>query len=43
MYSTFPGLRLSPNIHSVPLGEENQALTIVAMGADECKVSLEKE
>ncbi|KAJ5318688.1 Cytochrome P450 E-class CYP52 [Penicillium atrosanguineum] len=39
---TFPGLRLPPDVSSVPPGQEKQALTIVVMSADGCKVLLEE-
>ncbi|KAJ6105342.1 Cytochrome P450 E-class [Penicillium sp. IBT 18751x] len=38
---SFPELRLPPGTASVPPGEEKQALTIVVMSAEGCKVLLE--
>ncbi|KAJ5165469.1 Cytochrome P450 E-class CYP52 [Penicillium coprophilum] len=40
---TFPELRLPPKTPSVPPGEEKQALTIVAMSAEGCKVLLDRK
>ncbi|CAG8058938.1 unnamed protein product [Penicillium salamii] len=37
---TFPGLKLPADIPVVPTGEEKQAMTIVVISADGCKVSL---
>ncbi|CAG7925900.1 unnamed protein product [Penicillium olsonii] len=37
---TFPELKLPPDLPIVPTGEEKQAMTIVVMSADGCKVSL---
>ena len=38
---TFPELRLPPGAPIVPPGEEKQALTIVVMSAEGCKVLLD--
>ncbi|KAJ5958206.1 uncharacterized protein N7479_005356 [Penicillium vulpinum] len=38
---TFPEIRLPPETPSVPPGEEKQALTIVVISADGCKVLLD--
>ncbi|KAJ5685212.1 hypothetical protein N7536_007831 [Penicillium majusculum] len=38
---TFPGLRLPPETPILPPGEEKQALTIVVMSAEGCKVLLD--
>ncbi|KAJ5907749.1 Cytochrome P450 E-class CYP52 [Penicillium taxi] len=38
---TFPELRLPPEASSVPPREEKQALTIIVMSAEGCKVLLD--